>query len=114
MLTACAGGGGSDSKADAKAQAVDADGNCTQEFVSKYNTVVLEFSHLQMLLGGYPNEQRILEQMKATNAACKKVFPAYAGVTCKAEVQNEIQQISSDTYKEGCQMLKEGMAKHGL
>lgn len=114
MLSACAGGGGSDSKDSAKAQSVDADGNCTQEFLTKYNAVVLEFSHLQVLLAGYPDEQRILQQMKATNAACKKVFPTYAGVTCKAEVQHEIQQISTDSFKEGCQMLKDGMAKHGL
>ncbi|MFV3408110.1 hypothetical protein ACNH6C_05865 [Bdellovibrio bacteriovorus] len=114
MLTACAGGGGSDSKDSAKAQSVDANGYCTQEYLTLYNDVALEFAHLQSMLGGIPNEQLILNQMKETNASCKRLFPKYADVTCKAELQNQVQEIGSGIYKEGCQMLKEGMAKHGL
>ncbi|MFV8257317.1 hypothetical protein ACNQKP_05915 [Bdellovibrio bacteriovorus] len=114
MLTACAGGGGSDSKDSAKAQSVDANGYCTADYLTLYNDVAIAFVQLQTLLNGIPNEQLVLNQMKATNAACKRLFPKYADVTCKAELQNQVQEIGSGIYKEGCQMLKEGMARHGL
>ncbi|MFV8248871.1 hypothetical protein [Bdellovibrio bacteriovorus] len=114
MLTACAGGGGSDSKDSAKAQSVDADGNCTAEYLTLYNDVALEFANLQTLVGGVPNKELIVNQMRATHAACKKLFPKYAGVTCKAELQNQVQEIGSDIYKDGCKLLKETLAKHGL
>ncbi|WP_374034159.1 hypothetical protein ACES2I_16595 [Bdellovibrio bacteriovorus] len=112
MLTACAGGGGSDD-GNAKANSVDANGYCTQEFVTNYNNVLLEFNHLQILLGGIPNEDRILAQMKAAHGACKKLFPQHEDVTCKAEVKYEITDISSNTFKEGCKKTEEGLKQLG-
>ncbi|WP_374031336.1 hypothetical protein [Bdellovibrio bacteriovorus] len=73
--------------------------NCTAEYLTLYNDVALEFANLQTLVGGVPNKELIVNQMRATHAACKKLFPKYAGVTCKQNCKTKFRKSAVTSIK---------------
>lgn len=118
-LSACAGGGGGGADVhtapvkQAGNVSADAAGNCSDDYVSKYNDIVFEAKLLetQASMGSTPFV--IIGQIQALDLACQRFFSKHNDVSCKAEIEGKTFAIKSSNAKPTCDKAKDLLKQFG-
>lgn len=103
LVSACAGEGGGKKSGQGNVS-MDAQGNCSSDFISAYNAVVFESKVLKSDLdSGYKTESEILHQVQVLKNACDVLFPAHDNVTCTAVVDYRETKVTSNELVKVCE-----------
>ncbi|WP_413612894.1 hypothetical protein [Bdellovibrio sp. HCB-110] len=109
ILSACAGGKDSDKNKNA---GVQTNGTCSQELVDVSNNLINSIEAFQQAYLHNPNNQEELaSRAQASVEACRKMFPRYEGVTCKAEFRGKVVELKTNEIKEYCVAIEEVAAR---
>nr|BFD68585.1 hypothetical protein HAGR004_36070 [Bdellovibrio sp. HAGR004] len=112
-LSACAGGGGGGADVHTAPvkqvgnASVDAAGNCSDDYVSKYNDIVRESERLDGMVAIGAPYSIVIERVQAVHNACLRFFQKHDNVSCKAEIDGEEISVKSSKAKPVCNKIKE-------
>ncbi|WP_347359574.1 hypothetical protein [Bdellovibrio sp.] len=114
-LSACAGGkGGADvHTVPTQNVSVDAAGNCSPDYVSKYNDMIYEARLLETQASMATSPTQVIGQLKALDLACQRFFAKHDNVSCKAELDGRTSTIKSSNPKPACNKAKEILKEIG-
>ena len=80
---------------------VDADGNCTEAFIHDYNSLTKKRTNLVNAV----NDEDMIERIKSIVTACTNLTSVHGkDTTCKAEVNNQVEAVSTSDHKAGCDL----------
>nr|BFD60971.1 hypothetical protein CKG001_30780 [Bdellovibrio sp. CKG001] len=110
-LSACAGGSGGAEVHTVPTQNVSMDsaGNCSLDFVSRYNDIVLEASLLNMKVASRSSESEIISQIRVVHNACEQFLAKHSDVSCKAKLDYKETTIESTKVKADCDKVKSAL-----
>lgn len=79
------------------------DGNCTQNFIDSYNSVVTQLRdyNLHYQSSAY-NESEKISKLQTVNSTCKSFYSNHGGVNCKAMVNYTAKTIGGQDFKKEC------------
>ncbi|UXR64171.1 hypothetical protein EZJ49_13980 [Bdellovibrio bacteriovorus] len=106
-LSACAGGSGADvHTAPTQDVSVDAAGNCSSDYIAKYNSIVFEMTALDAKIVTHRPDSEIITQLRVVHNACEKFLTKHSNVSCKAEIKYKETTIDSTAVKTECDKIK--------
>lgn len=90
----------------------DSNGNCSTQFVYDYNNVILETNSAARVIDSqYYTEAEKIGKLQTVQNACKKFLSTHPNVSCKAEVNYEKKQVSSNDVKQQCDVVDSILAE---
>jgi hypothetical protein len=93
----------------------EADGNCTQAFVSEYNSLALETQiTTNALSSNYFTAFEKISKLTILQNACNNFYLSHSGVICRAQVNSVITSISDRDLKPACELATRELQDLGI